>query len=228
MNCREIEEFAPLYLSGEMEESQRLAFRAHLAQCRSCGVEMDLQIALDARLRDAGSMELPDARAIERSVHGRIVRQRAWRFTSAAAVALFAAFLGYRALRPSRVYADAALDHRLEVIEHQPRRWRSDPAEIEKLAARYELSDVSALAPAGYRLEHAKMCGLDGKPALHLVYTNGRQEISLFVRSQMGSDRGVHATGAVASFDNDRMEIIATGGSSGECLEFARFASRVL
>ena len=39
MNCREIEEIAPLYLSGEMEEDRRAMFRAHLAQCRNCAAE---------------------------------------------------------------------------------------------------------------------------------------------------------------------------------------------
>jgi anti-sigma factor RsiW len=234
MNCRDIEEFAPLYLSGELEEGQRALVGAHLAHCRSCAAEMDRQVALDARLRDAAdSSRLPDATAVKAVAKRRIGAVRARRFAVAAAAAMvvFAAVLGYRALRPeslARLYADAALDHRLEVMEHQPRRWRSDPAEIEKLAARYELSNVAALAPAGYRLEHAKMCGIDGRPALHLVYTNGSQEISLFVRSQTGSNRGLHAAGQVASFQNDRIEIIAAGGSNGECLQFARFASNLL
>jgi anti-sigma factor RsiW len=238
MNCREIDEFAPLYLSGEMDEGQRAQFREHLAQCRSCAAEIDRQIALDGTLRDAISSELPDAVAVQDSVRGRIATERHRRFAGVAGVAAmlaFAAVFGYRALRPepaAPLYADAALDHRLEVIEHQPRRWRTDPAEIEKLAARYELSNVAALAPEGYRLEHAKMCGIDGKPALHLVYTNGSQEVSLFVRSKTGSDRGLHAAQAgslhVASFQNDRIEIIATGGSSDECLQFAQFAARVL
>jgi anti-sigma factor RsiW len=135
-------------------------------------------------------------------------------------------------MRPQRLYADAALDHRQEVVEHQPRRWRTDPAEIEKLAARYQLRDVASLAPSGYRLEHAKMCGLDGKPALHLVYTNGVQEISLFVLSQTGRDRGISATGVgnvhLAAFQNDHVQLIATGGDSSDCLQFVRSAASVL
>jgi anti-sigma factor RsiW len=231
MNCRDIEEFAPLYLSGEMDEGQRAQFRAHLAQCRSCAAEIERQIALDARLGNAISLELPDAAAVQRSVRGRIAAQRYRRFAAVAAIAVLAVVLGYRELRPhsaARLYADAALDHRMEVTEHQPRRWRTDPAEIEKLAGRYELSNVAALAPEGYRLEHAKMCGIDGKPALHLVYANGSQEVSLFVRSKSGGEKGLHSTGDVASFQNDRVEIVAVGGSRGECLEFAQVASRVL
>jgi anti-sigma factor RsiW len=236
MNCREIEELGPLYLSGELEEDRKAQFRAHLAECRSCASLLERQIAIDSRLRDAVSTELPDAMAVQQAVSRRIRMERAWRFAAAAAAIVLAAVSGYLSLRPqpvSRLYADAALDHRLEVMEHQPRRWRSDPAEIEKLAARYELSNAGALAPEGYRLEHAKMCGIDGKPALHLVFTNGNKEVSVFIRAWAGSDKVLHAVNVgsehLAGFGTDRVEaIVATGGSSGECLEFARFAAGVL
>jgi anti-sigma factor RsiW len=232
MNCKEIEELAPLYLSGELEEDRKVLFHTHLAECRSCAQRIEQQEAMDARLRKALCAGLPVGHltvAIERSVRRQIARQRSRRWMLAAAV-LIAAVLGYRVLWPERLYADAALDHRQEVLEHQPRRWRTDPAEIEKLAARYQLRDVTSLAPDGYRLEHAKMCGLDGKPALHLVYTNGVQEISLFVLSRTGRERGISATGVgnvqLAAFQNDRIQIIATG--TGDCLRFVRFAASVL
>jgi anti-sigma factor RsiW len=235
MNCRDIEEFAPLYLSGELEENQRGLFRAHLAECRNCATEMDRQIALDTNLRQSAE-ELPDATAIQRSIRGRIGRERAWRFAAVAAVALFAAALGSWALRPAspgRLYADAALDHRLEVVEHQPRHWRTDPAEIEKLAARFNLPDVAALAPQGYRLEHAKMCGIDGKAALHLVFTNGRQDFSVYIRTRNGGDKILREVNVgaehLAAFQTDRLEaVVATAESSEECRQFAQFASRVL
>jgi len=130
MNCREIEQLSLLYLSGEIEEGPRALVRAHLAQCRSCASRMNRKIALDARLREAVSMELPDATAVGRSVRRRIGAERTRRFAllaATAAIVVFAAILGYRALRPEpvgRLYADAALDHRLEVMEHQPRHWR--------------------------------------------------------------------------------------------------------
>jgi anti-sigma factor RsiW len=234
MNCADIEELAPLYLSGELEESQHTLFRAHLAQCRICTLDIDRQAALDARLRHAVSTELPDASAVQRSVRGRIAALRARRFTAVAAAVLLAAFLGYLVLRPvSRVYADVALDHRLEVMEHQPRRWRSDPAEIEKLAGRFGLSNMGTLAPAGYRLEHAKMCGIDGKPALHLVYTNGSGEVSFYIRTRTGGDKALRTVTVgsehLASFQTDRLEaVVATGAPGTECLQFARFAAQLL
>lgn len=229
MNCREIGELAPLYLSGEMGQSDRDLFRAHLAQCMSCASELERQAALDARVREA--LELPDAALVTRAVRGHIARKRIWR-VAAVAAAILIAFVASWELRPkpvARLYADAALDHRLEVMEHQPRRWRSDPAEIERLAARYQLHDAAALAPEGYRLEHAKMCGIDGKPALHLVYTNGNREYSVFVRAR--SEDSVPAAvriGAeqLASIRTDRLEaIVVSAGTSAECSELARSAS---
>jgi anti-sigma factor RsiW len=234
MNCKEIEELAPLYLSGELEEHRKVLFHTHLAECRSCAQLMEQQSAMDTRLRKALCAGLPDAGKLERSVSRRISveRSRRWVLAAVAAVLVIGAVLGYRLWRPEHLYRDAAFDHRLEVVEHQPRHWQTDPAEIEKLAARYQLHDVASLAPAGYRLEHAKMCGIEGKPALHLVYGNGVQEVSLFVLSQTGRDRGISATGVgnvhLAAFQNDRVQIIAAGGASGDCLQFVRFAASVL
>jgi anti-sigma factor RsiW len=234
MNCRDIEELAPLYLSGELEEDRKVLFNTHLAECRGCAQQMQQQSAMDERLRKALCAGLPYAGEIERSVWGRIARERSrrWMPVTAAAVLLIAAVMGYRMLRPERLYADAAFDHRQEVMEHQPRRWHTDPAEIDKLAAHYELADVAALAPAGYRLERAKMCGIDGQPALHLVYTNGAQEVSVFVRRGGGMEPvSAHSVGPehLARFRTARHEaVIVTAGSSGECLQFARFAARVL
>jgi len=221
-------------LSGELEEDRKVLFHTHLAECRSCAQQMQQQAAMDARLRKALCAGLPYAGEIERSVWRQIAQERSqrWILAAAAAALLIAAVMGFKMLRPERLYADAALDHRQEVVEHQPRHWRTDPAEIDKLAASYQLHDVAALAPAGYRLERAKMCRLDGRPALHLVYTNGSQEVSLFVRSRTGAERGISATGVgdvqLASFQNDRIQIIATGGAWGDCLQFVRVAASVL
>ena len=104
-------------------------------------------------------------------------------------------------------------------------------AEIEKLAGRFQLADVAALAPPGFRLEHAKMCGIDGKPALHLVYTDGRQEVSMFLRALSGSDKTLRTISLgsehLAGFRTDRLEAVVVS-SKTECLEFARFAARAL
>jgi anti-sigma factor RsiW len=236
MNCEDIAELAPLYLSGELEADQRGVFREHLTQCRSCARQMDQQVALDERIHDAFCSALPDATSIERSFRVRIARQRSRRWVvagAAAAAILFAAFLGNRMRPPERLLSDAAQDHRMEVMEHQPRRWRTEPAEIEKLAARYQLSKLASLTPAGYRLEYAKMCGLDGTGALHLVYANGAQEFSFYIRPGTGAAEGLRTLSVgqehLARFQTNRLEgVIVTAGSSDECLQFARAAAGVL
>jgi anti-sigma factor RsiW len=237
MNCRDIAELAPLYLSGELRGSERDLFASHLAGCRSCASEMERQSAMDARVREALS-EMPDASDVQSAVRVRIGgRRRGWWQVGAAAAAVVAVlglvqFGIMRASPATRIVADAAQDHRAEVIEHQPRRWRTNAAEIASLAARYGLADVSVLTPPGYSLEHAKMCGLDRQPALHLVFTNGSQEMSVYVRARVWKQNGVHAGGSgsnyTASFQNDRFAVIATGDSSVECFQFANAMAQVL
>jgi hypothetical protein len=146
----------------------------------------------------------------------------------AAAASVAVVLLGYSLVRPSRLYRDAARDHRLEVIEQQPRHWRTDPAAIVKLAARFQLPDVATLAPAGYRLERAKMCGLEGRPALHLVYGNGTREFSVYFRTSSGGSEAIRTESVgqeqLAAFQNGRVQgVIATTASSADCVELAKF-----
>jgi anti-sigma factor RsiW len=182
---------------------------------------------IDGKLRGAFREELPDTGRLEEAVLKRIaaIRLRYW-FGIAAAI--LAVLLGYCVVRPSRLYRDAARDHRLEVIEPQPRHWRTDPAEIAKLSARFQLPDVASLAPAGYRLERAKMCGLEGRPALHVVYGSRAQEFSVYFRAPSGGAESIRAESVgreqLAAFQNGRVQgVIATTASSAECVEFAKF-----
>jgi anti-sigma factor RsiW len=231
MTCRDIEELTPVYLSGELENAGD--FRAHLASCPHCATDIDQQIAVDQMVREAAG-GLPDASRLSGWIRHRAAIGRSLTLTKIAVTVLIAAIVSYRTLPTPRVCADAAFDHRLEVIEHQPRRWRSDPAEIQRLAARFQLTDVNALAPVGFKLEHAKTCEIDGTPALHLVYSNGAEEISMFIRRHVGAaDRRLSTVtirkAHLAFFRTDRLEaVVVTAGSSAECIEFGRFAARVL
>jgi hypothetical protein len=235
MNCEDILELAPLYLSGELDEAERARFRAHLAGCWNCARMVARQEQMDALLRDAFASDLSQPAAALKSIQ----KTRSVRLLTAGAIAATiaaAAILGIRILRPSSVFSDAAEDHRVEVVNHQPRRWRTDPAEIQKIAQHYGFSEVGVLTAVlpGYKLEHAKMCGIAGKPALHLVYTNGNQEFSVFVLRRTGLStenfRDVSLDHQhLTAFENDRFDtIVTTAGSSMECLELARLASTVL
>jgi len=143
---------------------------------------------LDTFLREACGREPVDTAALERSIRARLRRRimtLQW-MAAAAALVLIAWGITYR-LRAPGVFEQAARDHRVEVVEHSPRRWRTDSAAIDGVALRFGFSAEQAarLAPAGYRLEHARICGLDGKPALHLVYlgdnSTGAREFSVYI-----------------------------------------------
>ncbi len=109
-------------------------------------------------------------------------RQRRWMLAVAglAAVLLLAVFL----MRARPVYAAAAKDHRLEIVELQPRKWSTDRASIAALAQRQGVPDsaIDLIAPAGYHLAQGKLCFLDGKVFLHLVYANDAGKLSVFLR----------------------------------------------
>jgi hypothetical protein len=192
---------------------------------------------IDARLRDAFLGELPDASAVEHAVRKRMGEERLRQWMMLAAAVILLAVAGYLVsgrMYRARIYAEMARDHRREVVQREPRHWRADPAEIEVLAERYGLtaSQPIALAPAGYWLEHAKTCGLDGQPVLHLVYTNGTREFSVYVRKRRGvgfSGVGRIESEQVAAIRTDRFEAaVVAVGSADECTQFARRAARVL
>jgi hypothetical protein len=105
-------------------------------------------------------------------------------------VALALTALVYR-FAPARrsLYAAAAHDHRREVVLHEHRSWKTDRASVEELAAREGVAPaaVFSLAPQGYRLDRAKFCRLAGHLYLHLVYSNGGEEFSLFLSQSDGA-----------------------------------------
>jgi len=233
-DCAGVWRRVPLYLSGEMEAEEREAFEAHLAKCPACAVKIAEDRNLDAALRSALG-DLPDASRLEQVLRRRISgdrkrRHQAWAGAIAASLMLLAVgILAWaRWTRPPQWYADAALDHRTEVIEGQPRHWRSSDVEIAEVSAKagLQLAQVTALGAAGYRLERAKICGIGGRRMLHLVFSNGTRTYSLFVSSQLGPAETVRVVqrGAeqVAGFETGRFRgLVVSEGSAAECAELA-------
>lgn len=186
MNCAEISSLSPLYLSGELDPSRCAAVAKHVATCSSCALQLQMHADLDNLLRQAILSEQISTAALDRRIHERITAEAHQRPTrplphrslfAVAAVILFLLVggLGYRALfgkHTPAVYADAAADHHDEIIDQQPRKWISDPPAIASLAQKHGVSPsaIAALAPAGYHLECAKICDLNGQPYMHLVF----------------------------------------------------------
>jgi hypothetical protein len=165
-------------------------------QCDEHGDEL-----MDAQLRAAMLAEPMDTTALDSNIRKQIAAeenrrsiQRGKWIAAAAFAALLAIAVGGYWFFPNRgaaaMCADAARDHRVEVKEHQRRTWLTDAGAIGALAARRGLSapKAEAMAPMGYRLERGKLCRLGGRVFLHLVYSNGVREFSLYLRDSLPSE----------------------------------------
>jgi anti-sigma factor RsiW len=236
MNCTDVEELSSSYLAGGLSTPVSAEFAAHVQACASC----KRVVEMDTRLRRAMLSEAVDSSAIDASVKRRIggsVRRRRVSIAAGIAAMLIAAVFIYRnAIAVNPVYADAALDHRQEVVEHEPRTWVSGADAIMALGDRQGLADpaLAAFSPQGYRLEGARLCRLNGKVFLHLVYTNGQHEISVFMcrpdRTHARS-AGTARVGSeyVAAFETERVSgLVVAEQSRDRAVAVARYASSVL
>jgi anti-sigma factor RsiW len=233
MNCNDVQELSPLYRTGELDPERAAALIAHLAACRDCARDVEL----DERLRQAVLAEAVDTAAADLAIRRRLSREiRVRRLWIAAGVAamLVVAFVVNRALAGSKaVVAAAALDHRREVIDHERRIWFSEPDQLDALAARQGISASAPTAIAGYRMEHAKLCRLNGRIFLHVVYSDGSREFSLFLRQP---DSEGFTTVRVASSGGEQVAAFETGHAlamivtdrASDAAEFARIAAAAL
>jgi anti-sigma factor RsiW len=267
INCNQVAELAPLYLSAELDRERAGAVDAHLRSCPSCMRELETQAQLDARMREVIAGERVDATSVERWIRARISAEprrksasisprpsQSHRRQSIVAAAGIAAMLvliglGYgRLMSPhvSRVDADAARDHQREVVEQEPRRWLSDRASISALAEGQGIaaSVPFALSSSPYHLERARLCFLDGRIFLHVVYTDGTREFSVYFHVRGGQP----LPGSPREIDNGRILHTSTLGSeqvaslqtqsltvvvvsdrySGDALQVARLAATAL
>jgi hypothetical protein len=190
---------------------------------------------IDSRLRDAYAEEPVESSGLEIALQkeiGRLQRRRlAQQFTGAAAVCAVV-FGSYWVVRPTpepRLFADAARDHRIEVVQKASRHWRTADTDVDTLIARFGVRRQRLVLP-GYQLLRAKVCMLDGRRVLHLVYTDLSAEYSLFLmpdvtaipltESSDGAER-------VAGFHSGRASGLVVGdGSPQDCRRFAKMVSQ--
>lgn len=239
MNCSEVRTRTPLYLGGELSPAEHDAFASHLAGCAECEREIDVQMSLDARLAAACTQDAPDPRRVEQMFRGEVARQRRLRFQFqagliAAGIVVLAVALGItwrRSAAPPPWFADAGSDHWDEVVQGQPRRWRTAPGDIERVVEQHGLTyaQVASLADEGYVLDRAKNCGIEGARTLHLVFRNGTKAYSVFLRRWDSARREVRTARRdaeqVSGFDSGRFRAaVVIVGSAGECEKLARTA----
>jgi hypothetical protein len=102
----------------------------------------------------------------------------------------------------SAICADAIVDHRVEVVENAPRKWSSDLPRIVSVSQKIIGAEINPeqLAPSGYHFERARICSLQDKRYVHIVFSNGSQQVSMFVRTRDDS-----VTHALSWWNNRRL-----------------------
>jgi anti-sigma factor RsiW len=244
MTCSEISKSTPLYLSGELEPVMAGQFADHLKSCADCRLYVERDAEIDRLIRESMVNEAADAFSTDRRVRARIraerqIPRRRWLMAGAGIAAGIAmAVVAYRmAARPNAVYAAAARDHLVELVQKQPRKWTTDPGGIAQLATRVGLTGAAAtaFAPAEYHLAQGRLCFLDGRIFLHLVYAGAGGNFSLFLRhaddSADSSAIEAHRFDAeqVAGFQHNALSAVLVTGESGDtAVQLARSAARSL
>lgn len=199
MNCSEVQYFAPLYHSREMEGPTLQQFQEHLQACPHCLEQIHREEQIDLAIRTLREAEQVDDRLVrERVLEGikedlassRRSRVRRWGIACAAIVFAFvlAASLYFRPTAKSQltIYRDAADDHRAEVAGHMPLQWERNSAVISTLVQNVGATSdlIAKITPAGYRVDRARICTLLSHDYVHLVFTDGTHELSFFLRSR--------------------------------------------
>jgi anti-sigma factor RsiW len=262
MNCDDIARLAPLYVTGELDSPRAAEFDAHLKTCWSCMEELERQSRLDARLREVLLAEETNVTGVDRRVRELIASEgerkampglhpgrRGWALGLAAAAVLILAVVGYRVFLgnfTARVFADAARDHTIEVVEREARSWLSDPGAIASLAAQQGIAPaaIDELSTGVYRLHRGRLCFLDGRVFLHLVFSDGVREFSVYLRARgskslPGPVREMANGDPVCTFEADHehlasittsrhLAVVVSDESTDAALNFARFASTIL
>jgi len=227
MNCPSYERVTDAYLSGEIESSE---WQSHLESCPNCTAKLRSESDFDLIIRHAVNEERLQTRQLEAHVRAAIRKSRTpWhfplshgpmlvklRYGIAATVVLgtlVLATFGYAKGRMDRTAAcvDAADDHQEEVISKAPRKWKSNLKDVESLSKRMvgDPTIPERIAPAGYHLIGARVCILHNKNYMHLDYSDGNNEISLFVR-HLDSGNGLTRVLAWFASDGEMVERVET------------------
>jgi anti-sigma factor RsiW len=196
MSCIDLNDLSPRYLAGELDPQRAAEFSRHLESCAACARNHQL----DSLLRTAVLNDPLETVRIDSGIRRHIARANSLRRTviasAIAAALLVGIFIFTLARRADPVYADAAQDHQDEVINRQPRRWISDPALISALADRQAIPHfaIDAVSRAGFHLDRARLCTLNGRIFMHLVYSDDSHEFSVFLRRSAPGDKDPNAT----------------------------------
>lgn len=200
MECREVETLEPLYMGSELPQSEKQRLDAHLLDCTECSRAYEMAVALDDLLRDTVVHRRIDESKVISTVRTQIASERpaknrtkAWVLALVPLMAILlltaGAYLIVRQVeRPANLFTDAVADHFQEVTQRLPVEWTTDPAVMRKLLEDWvkDPSIADSLTPPGFHLSRMRLCELMNRNYLHLVYSNGGQDLSVFLRRRDG------------------------------------------
>ncbi len=160
----------------------------HAERCASCAAWRDELRELDAKLRRAMALpvpefELPDLDEIDTSAVTTLPRRRMTRpaWLALAAAAAFAAVIGIERLAFSPDYSSLA-DEIVAHLEHEPAALRvTDRAVSEKRLARVVPATIAATDRFGSLITYAQSCVINGTRVPHLVIQGERGPVTILL-----------------------------------------------
>ena len=236
MRCHEAEGVLAPQISEGLDATTQRELALHLDGCPACRARLQQEYELDRLITTAVSQATPPAHDLVARIEQKLDDKRLrrffswqWRwpaFAGAAALVLLCAVAISRFTAADPMHAlcqDAVDDHRSEVVLHEPRHWHTG-SQIDALVRRTVPGTQIPPALAGLTLQKARICGLLDATALHLVYGNSSQQVSVFLvlqrdlpsdslptqaatRLHQESDSGMTA----ASFAGDGLGVVIVG-----------------
>lgn len=202
MTCPYCERITDAYLSEEIETPE---WRSHLKDCPECTAKLRAESDFDLIIKHAVNEERLQTRQLEAHIRSAIRNDSPWRlpvFTmlryGIAATVVFGTLLigtiGYAKgkMDHTALCTDAAGDHQEEIISKAPRKWRTDSQAVQALSQKMvgDPGVPERITPAGYHLVGARICVLHDRDFMHLDYSDGSNEISLFVARKTSDSVG--------------------------------------
>ncbi|MCU1309608.1 MAG: hypothetical protein JWO20_733 [Candidatus Angelobacter sp.] len=195
MNCSDLERNALLFFAHDLDAKQSAEFLVHVSSCVECKKIFRPQQELNVLIRQTILDEKLDTSSLEQQILSKIdnlqLQQRGLRFPTvfglAAAAAILVVVVGLALFfsitaKELRLYADASTDHHVEVVENARREWTFQPELISQLGRQATGAPTKVpLSLQGYVLTRGKICSLQNRRYLHLVYKSNQNEISLFI-----------------------------------------------
>lgn len=238
MRCHEAEGLLAPQFSESLDATTQSELALHLDSCAGCRARLQMEYELDRLIAAAVGRGTPPVNElmarIEQSLDKRRMRNPFllhWRWPAlagAAAVVLLVVLAFPRFTAANRMHVlcqDAVDDHRTEVVLRQAIPWQTGTA-INDLVRRTVPRAQIPQTVAGLPLQKARICGLLQARALHLVYGNGSQQVSVFyvlqqdlpsgsLPPQTAASNQVHQENdsgiSVASFGGDGLGVVVVG-----------------